>query len=94
MKISWRPLRSSEKFMPLLADCMVSMNMSCSKPGRNLPDALHPTHCRNKSALPRKIYRRRGGKNIRKAFQRPMNEGIKLLNLIQDVYLNEEITVA
>jgi class I fructose-bisphosphate aldolase len=30
----------------------------------------------------------------RKAFQRPMSEGISLLNLIQDVYLSEEITVA
>lgn len=30
----------------------------------------------------------------RKAFQRPMNEGIELLNAIQDVYLEEQITVA
>jgi len=30
----------------------------------------------------------------RKAFQRPMNEGVQLLNLIQDVYLNSKITVA
>lgn len=30
----------------------------------------------------------------RKAFQRPMDEGVKLLNLIQDVYLDEDITVA
>jgi class I fructose-bisphosphate aldolase len=30
----------------------------------------------------------------RKAFQRPMNEGIKLLNAIQDVYLDERVTVA
>jgi len=30
----------------------------------------------------------------RKAFQRPMNEGAKLLNAIQDVYLSKEITVA
>jgi len=30
----------------------------------------------------------------RKAFQRPMSEGIQLLNAIQDVYLSEEITVA
>jgi len=30
----------------------------------------------------------------RKAFQRPMSEGIKLLNLIQDVYLCREVTIA
>jgi len=30
----------------------------------------------------------------RKAFQRPMNEGVGLLNAIQDVYLATEITVA
>ena len=43
------------------------------------------------------INKRAGGSGLisgRKAFQRPMKEGIKLLNLIQDVYLNKEITVA
>jgi len=30
----------------------------------------------------------------RKAFQRPMSEGVELLNAIQDVYLSNEITVA
>ena len=30
----------------------------------------------------------------RKAFQRPMEDGIRLLHLVQDVYLDEEITVA
>ncbi|MET3879921.1 DhnA family fructose-bisphosphate aldolase class Ia [Chitinophaga sp. OAE865] len=30
----------------------------------------------------------------RKAFQRPMAEGAALLNAIQDVYLNEQITIA
>ncbi len=43
------------------------------------------------------INKRAGGSGLisgRKAFQRPMKEGIKLLNLIQDVYLNKEITIA
>lgn len=43
------------------------------------------------------INKRAGGIGLisgRKAFQRPMNEGIKLLNLIQDVYLNKSITIA
>jgi class I fructose-bisphosphate aldolase len=30
----------------------------------------------------------------RKAFQRPMSEGVALLRAIQDVYLCKEITVA
>ena len=43
------------------------------------------------------INKRAGGMGLisgRKAFQRPMAEGVQLLNLIQDVYLNEEITIA
>ena len=30
----------------------------------------------------------------RKAFQKPMKEGVEILNLVQDVYLSKEITVA
>lgn len=30
----------------------------------------------------------------RKAFQRPMEEGVALLNAIQDVYLDSSITIA
>jgi len=43
------------------------------------------------------INKRAGGTGLisgRKAFQRPMAEGAKLLNTIQDVYLDESITVA
>lgn len=43
------------------------------------------------------INKRAGGMGLisgRKAFQRPMTDGVKLLNLIQDVYLEKEITVA
>lgn len=43
------------------------------------------------------INKRAGGMGLisgRKAFQRPMEEGVKLLNTIQDVYLCEDITVA
>ena len=43
------------------------------------------------------INKRGGGMGLisgRKAFQRPMNEGVKILNAIQDVYLTDEITVA
>src|SRR4030081_3054848 len=43
------------------------------------------------------INKRGGGTGLisgRKAFQRPMNEGVELLNAIQDVYLSSEITIA
>ena len=43
------------------------------------------------------INKRAGGMGLisgRKAFQRPMNEGVRLLNAIQDVYLSKDVTVA
>ncbi len=43
------------------------------------------------------INKRAGGHGLisgRKAFQRPMNEGVELLNAIQDVYLDDSITIA
>ena len=43
------------------------------------------------------INKRAGGTGLisgRKAFQRPMNEGVQLLNAIQDVYLSSEVTIA
>lgn len=43
------------------------------------------------------VNKRAGGQGLisgRKSFQKPMKEGIALLNAIQDVYLNKEITIA
>lgn len=43
------------------------------------------------------INKRAGGMGLisgRKAFQKPMKDGVDLLNAIQDVYLNEEVTIA
>jgi class I fructose-bisphosphate aldolase len=43
------------------------------------------------------VNKRAGGMGLisgRKAFQKPMNEGIQLLNTIQDVYLDNSITLA
>jgi len=43
------------------------------------------------------VNKRAGGMGLiagRKAFQRPMQEGIELLNTIQDVYLDKNITIA
>lgn len=43
------------------------------------------------------INKRAGGQGLisgRKAFQKPMKDGIELLNMIQEVYLSREITIA
>ena len=43
------------------------------------------------------INKRAGGMGLisgRKAFQRPMKEGVELLHAIQDVYLDDEVTIA
>ena len=43
------------------------------------------------------VNKRAGGTGLitgRKAFQRPMKEGIEILNIVQDVYLDDEITIA
>ena len=43
------------------------------------------------------INKRAGGMGLisgRKAFQKPMKDGIELLNTIQDVYLDKDITIA
>jgi class I fructose-bisphosphate aldolase len=43
------------------------------------------------------INKRAGGQGLisgRKAFQRPMPEGVKILNAIQDVYLDAKVTIA
>jgi class I fructose-bisphosphate aldolase len=43
------------------------------------------------------INKRAGGMGLisgRKAFQRPMGEGVELLNSIQDVYLDDSVSIA
>ncbi len=43
------------------------------------------------------INKRAGGMGLisgRKAFQRPMNDGVDILNAIQDIYLNKDVTIA
>jgi len=43
------------------------------------------------------VNKRAGGHGLisgRKAFQKPVEEGVQLLNAIQDVYLNKDITIA
>ena len=55
--------------------------------GNDLQDAI-------KAAI---INKRSGGMGLilgRKAFKKPTQEGIKILNAVQDVYLNKDITIA
>ncbi|MBC7410169.1 MAG: fructose-bisphosphate aldolase, partial [Arcicella sp.] len=43
------------------------------------------------------INKRAGGAGLimgRKAFQRPFNEGVELINAVQEIYLSNEITIA
>ena len=43
------------------------------------------------------VNKRAGGMGLisgRKAFQKPMRDGVALLNAIQDVYLDPEVTIA
>jgi class I fructose-bisphosphate aldolase len=43
------------------------------------------------------INKRAGGTGLisgRKAFQKPMKDGVQILNAIQDVYLSKDVTVA
>jgi class I fructose-bisphosphate aldolase len=43
------------------------------------------------------VNKRAGGHGLisgRKAFQRPMKEGVQILNAIQDVYLDPKVTIA
>jgi class I fructose-bisphosphate aldolase len=58
-----------------------------SKGASDLAEAIH-------TAV---INKRAGGTGLisgRKAFQKPMKDGVELLNTIQDVYLTKEITIA
>ena len=49
------------------------------------------------AALTALINKRAGGTGLisgRKSFQKPMADGVKLLNTIQDIYLSSDVTVA
>ena len=58
----------------------------------------HRSHLNgNNALLAQGANKRAGGMGLisgRKAFQRPMKEGVALLNAIQDVYLDPEVTIA
>lgn len=58
------------------------------------PSGQNDLHDAVKTAV---INKRAGGMGLisgRKAFQKPMHDGVELLNVIQDVYLDSKITIA
>ena len=69
-------------------------------PGPHRPDQQRRASGKNdlaEAVITAVINKRAGGIGLisgRKAFQRPMAEGVGLLNPIQDVYLSKEVTVA
>ena len=51
----------------------------------------------NQAVVTAVINKRAGGTGLisgRKAFQKPMKDGVEILNAIQDVYLSKDITIA
>ena len=74
-----------------LANCYMGRTPLINSGGPSGKDDLHQAV---RTAV---INKRAGGIGLisgRKAFQRPMDEGVKLLNAIQDVYLSDQVTVA
>ena len=71
----------------LLLSGIVFSGMAQSKGASDLKEAV----------ITAVINKRAGGMGLisgRKAFQKPMNEGVQLLNAIQDVYLDRNVTLA
>jgi class I fructose-bisphosphate aldolase len=74
-----------------VANCYMGRTGMINSGGASGADDLHQAV---RTAV---INKRAGGMGLisgRKAFQKPMNEGIQLLNAIQDVYLSDQVTVA
>lgn len=74
-----------------VANCYMGRTGMINSGGASGEDDLHQAV---RTAV---INKRAGGMGLisgRKAFQKPMAEGVKLLNAIQDVYLSEQVTVA
>jgi class I fructose-bisphosphate aldolase len=74
-----------------VANCYMGRTGMINSGGASGTDDLHQAV---RTAV---INKRAGGMGLisgRKAFQKPMKDGITLLNAIQDVYLSDEVTVA
>ena len=74
-----------------IANCYMGRIGMINSGGPSCQDDLHQAV---RTAV---INKRAGGMGLisgRKAFQKPMEEGVKLLNTIQDVYLSEQVGIA
>ena len=74
-----------------VANCYMGRTGMINSGGASGEDDLHQAV---RTAV---INKRAGGMGLisgRKAFQKPMEEGIRLLHAIQDVYLSEQVTIA
>ncbi len=74
-----------------VANCYMGRTGMINSGGASGEDDLHQAV---RTAV---INKRAGGMGLisgRKAFQKPVTEGVKLLNAIQDVYLSDQVTVA
>lgn len=77
-----------------VANCYMGRNGLINSGGASTGDGHSDLSQAVKTAI---INKRAGGHGLisgRKAFQKPMKEGISLLNAIQDVYLDDEVTIA
>lgn len=77
-----------------VANCYMGRNGLINSGGASTGDGLSDMQEAIKTAV---INKRGGGHGLisgRKAFQKDMKEGIQLLNAIQDVYLDQTITIA
>lgn len=74
-----------------VANCYLGRAGMINSGGPSGKDDLH------QAARTAVINKRAGGMGLisgRKAFQKPMEEGVRLLHVIQDVYLSQEVTIA
>lgn len=77
-----------------VANCYMGRNGLINSGGASTGDGASDMEQALTTAI---INKRAGGHGLisgRKAFQKPMKEGVELLNAIQDIYLDEEITIA
>ena len=78
----------------MVANCYMGRNGLINSGGSSLGDEASDLASAIKTAV---INKRAAGHGLisgRKAFQKEMSVGIKLLNAIQDVYLDDSITIA
>lgn len=77
-----------------VANCYMGRNGLINSGGASTGDGASDLQQAVKTAV---INKRAGGHGLitgRKAFQKPMKEGVEVLNAVQDVYLDDDITIA